>query len=107
MEENKKELYTELLNTIDIVETIRKYIALTQPANTYFEGKCPFDSRCGKSLVVDPIKKSWYCFGCHARGDVITFIARIGDMNRTTAAKFLRNLQKSKEWEQVEKKESE
>lgn len=101
-----KEFYTNLIASVDIVETIRKYIELEQPANTYFEGKCPFTQSCGKSFVVDPNKKSWYCFGCHARGDIVTFISRIGNMNRSTAGRFLANLEKSKNWSNNGNKEN-
>lgn len=98
MEEKNAAVYEEIISNIDIIETISKYILLDQPSGTYHEGKCPFTEHCGKSFVVSKEKRSWYCFGCHARGDVISFIAKIGNMNKTTAARFLDNLRKSKTW---------
>lgn len=96
--EDRKEVYSDIINSIDIVETIKKYVALEKSENTYFEGVCPFNSQCGKSFVIDPTRKSWYCFGCQAKGDIVTFISKIGNMNRSTAGRFLTNLEKSRNW---------
>ena len=82
-----------IVNKVDIVETIKKYIELKQ-SGTYFEGQCPFRADCGTSFTVSPSKKIFYCFGCHATGDVISFIAKMGNMKRTTAACFLDNIRK-------------
>ena len=114
MEENmlndkNMDLSKRVIETVDIIETIQKYLPLEKSSSGFFEGKCPFNEKCGKSLIVSPAGKSWYCFGCHARGDVVTFVSKIGTMNRTTAARFLDNLQKSKSWsnnEAVSKEET-
>lgn len=90
-------VYKEVSDKVDIVETVRKYVKLEEKGS-YFEGKCPFNETCGESFCVSSEKRSFYCFGCHARGDVVTFIAKIGNMNKATAARFLGNLQKSEAW---------
>jgi DNA primase len=90
-------LYARIVESVDIVDTLSKYTKL-ENTGSYFEGKCPFNEKCGKSFCVSRSQKSFFCFGCHSRGDVITFIARIGNMNKATAARFLSNLQKSESW---------
>jgi DNA primase len=92
------DLYIRVIETVDIIETIKKYIPLDGGDGSYLEGKCPFDEKCGKSFCVSPTKKTFYCFGCHSRGDVIAFMAKMGNMNKATAARFLDNLQKSNSW---------
>ena len=99
LEARDPDFYKRVIDSVDIVETIRKYIPLEGGNGSYLEGKCPFDEKCGKSFTVSPERKIFYCFGCHTRGDVISFIAKIGgNMNKATAARFLENLQKSKGW---------
>lgn len=39
-------------------------------------GGCPFHEDRHPSLVVYPATDSFYCFGCRAGGDVITFLRR-------------------------------
>ena len=99
VEEIYKSMYQEVSLTVDIVKTISKYVQLVQRADGhYFEGKCPFNEGCGNSFCVNSEKKSFYCFGCHQQGDVVTFISKIGSMCKPTAAKFLQNLQRSEGW---------
>lgn len=85
------DLYKEVVDTVDIVKTIQKYLPLEARGN-YFEGKCPFNPDCGEHFCVSSSKKSFYCFNCHTSGDVISFIAKMGNMNRATAARFLKNM---------------
>jgi DNA primase len=104
MEDKSKEikhtdLYNRVLESVDIVETLRKYMILEGENGSYLEGKCPFNEKCGKSFTVSQDKGKFYCFGCHASGDAIGFMSKImGNVNKSTAAKFLDNLQKSKSW---------
>lgn len=41
-----------------------------------FVGCCPFHEEEHPSLVVYPVTKSFFCFGCRAAGDVIDFLRR-------------------------------
>lgn len=91
------ELYKEVVDSVDIIETIKKYIPL-EAKGSYFEGNCPFSKECGPSFCVSATKKQYYCFGCHSRGNVIDFIAKIGNQNKATAARFLKNLNQMKSW---------
>ncbi len=50
---------------------------------------CPFHSEKTPSCTVYPETSSFYCFGCGAGGDVITFIRRIENLDYIEAVRFL------------------
>ena len=50
---------------------------------------CPFHSEKTASMVVYEDTQSFYCFGCGAGGDVITFIRRIENLDYVEAIRFL------------------
>lgn len=52
-------------------------------------GLCPFHSEKSPSFAVYEHNQSFYCFGCGAGGDVITFIRRIENLDYIEAVKFL------------------
>jgi len=52
-------------------------------------GLCPFHGEKTPSFTVYPENNSFYCFGCGAGGDVITFIKRIENLDYRDAVKFL------------------
>ena len=95
--DNHPETHKEVIATVDIVETIQKYVKL-EHKGSYYEGRCPFNIHCGDSFCVSSDKKSFYCFGCHLKGNVVDFMAKMGKMNVKTAARFLINLQNSSAW---------
>ena len=55
----------------------------------YLVGLCPFHSEKSPSFYVYPQNQSFYCFGCGAGGDVITFIRRIENLEYMEAVKLL------------------
>ncbi|MEG2939385.1 MAG: CHC2 zinc finger domain-containing protein, partial [Oscillospiraceae bacterium] len=63
----------ELHDRNDIVEVIGSYVSLKRRGrlNT---GLCPFHNEKTPSFVVYSDTQSYFCFGCGAGGDVITFI---------------------------------
>ena len=52
-------------------------------------GLCPFHGEKTPSFTVYPENNSFYCFGCGAGGDVITFVKRIENLDYRDAVKFL------------------
>lgn len=60
---------------IDIVELIGSSIHL-QKAGKNFKALCPFHQEKTPSFYVFPDTQSFYCFGCGASGDAITFVMR-------------------------------
>lgn len=52
-------------------------------------GLCPFHGEKTPSFTVYPETASFYCFGCGAGGDVITFIKKIENLDYLDAVRFL------------------
>ena len=67
------ELIEEIRSRNDIVDVISGYVRLQKKGSTYF-GLCPFHNEKTPSFSVSPGKQMYYCFGCGAGGNVITFI---------------------------------
>jgi len=68
--------YDLIKNQVPILEVISKRVDLKRQSSNYL-GLCPFHSEKTPSFSVNPIKKFFYCFGCHAGGDVISFVSQI------------------------------
>src|SRR5438094_6459561 len=43
-------------------------------AGSRYTGRCPFHEERTPSLSVNAVDKLYYCFGCGAKGDLITFV---------------------------------
>jgi DNA primase len=76
----------------NIVRVIEEYVPLKR-AGTKYKGLCPFHSEKTPSFTVDADKGFFYCFGCHAGGDVFKFLElheKVGfqDAVRMLAQKF-------------------
>ena len=68
-----EELIEEVRTRNDIVEVISGYVRLQKKGSNYF-GLCPFHNEKSPSFSVSPGKQLYYCFGCGAGGNVITFL---------------------------------
>ncbi|MBO4935091.1 MAG: DNA primase [Clostridia bacterium] len=71
-----------------IEETISRYVTL-KPNGSRFVGLCPFHSEKTPSFTVFSDTQSFYCFGCGAGGDVITFVMREESLDYPEAVKLL------------------
>lgn len=75
-------------NANDIVDVIGTYVKLTKKGSNYF-GLCPFHGEKTASFSVSPQKQIYYCFGCGAGGNVITFLMEYENYSFTEALKAL------------------
>ena len=66
----------ELKFKTDINDVVSTYVTLKKRGNTYV-GLCPFHNEKTPSFTVYPATQSFYCFGCGAGGDAVTFIKKI------------------------------
>ena len=73
-------------NNIETV--ISSYVNLKR-AGSNFNGLCPFHSEKTPSFTVFPATQSFYCFGCGAGGDAITFTMRMENLDYLSAVKLL------------------
>ncbi len=83
-----QEYIQEVVRRSDIAEIVSGYVQLRRRGRTQ-TGLCPFHSEKTPSFVVYPETQSFYCFGCGAGGDVITFIKKINNLDYVEAVKFL------------------
>lgn len=83
-----KEVIEEIRYRCDIEEVIGSYVTLKR-AGSNRNGLCPFHSEKTPSFTVFPATKSFYCFGCGAGGDVITFIQKIENLDYVGSLEFL------------------
>lgn len=67
------EVIEEVRMKNDIVDVISGYVKLQKKGANYF-GLCPFHNEKSPSFSVSPGKQMYYCFGCGAGGNVITFL---------------------------------
>ena len=72
----------------DIVDVISQYVNLKKKGANYF-GLCPFHNEKSPSFSVSPGKQMYYCFGCGAGGNVITFIMEYENYSFVEAVKYL------------------
>ena len=86
-----REVVEEVRHRTDIVELIGSYVTLKR-AGSNFGGLCPFHSEKTPSFTVFPDSESFYCFGCGAGGDVISFIMRAENLDYRDAVEYLAKL---------------
>ncbi len=63
----------DLLNRLDIVEVINRYVPLKK-AGANYQACCPFHQEKSPSFTVSPTKQFYHCFGCGAHGSAIGFV---------------------------------
>src|SRR5256885_4849838 len=61
----------------DIVRIVGDYIKLKKSGAQNYTGLCPFHGEKTPSFSVHSTRQYYYCFGCHEKGDVFTFIQKI------------------------------
>ena len=76
----------ELQEKVDIESVISSSITLKRRGKTLV-GLCPFHNEKTPSFTVYPESNSFYCFGCGAGGDVITFVRRMENLDYIEAVK--------------------
>ena len=65
-------------NSVNLIRRGRHYVC-----------NCPFHSERSPSCTIFPDTQSFYCFGCGAGGDVITWVRRMENLEFPEAVKVL------------------
>lgn len=73
MSQDAKDRIKERLNIGDVVGEV---VALKPAGRGQLKGLCPFHSEKTPSFHVHVDRGFFYCFGCHAKGDVFDFVMR-------------------------------
>ncbi len=82
------EVVEEVRTRNDIVDVISGYVKLQKKGRDYF-GLCPFHNEKTPSFSVSGQKQMYYCFGCGAGGNVITFVMEYENESFAGALKIL------------------
>ena len=72
----------------DIVDVIGNSVHLQKKGSNYF-GLCPFHNEKSPSFSVSRDKQMYYCFGCGAGGNVITFVMEYENYSFAEAVQYL------------------
>ncbi len=72
----------EVKAKVDIVDVIGGHVVLKKRGKDYL-GSCPFHQEKSPSFSVSPTKQMYYCFGCQAGGNAITFLMELGKQSFT------------------------
>ena len=83
-----REKIDELIQTVDIVDVIGEYVSL-QPSGKSMKGLCPFHNEKTPSFHVSKDKQIFNCFGCHKKGNVITFIEEYKHLDFIESVRYL------------------
>ena len=73
----------------DIVRIIGDYVKLKKSGGQNFSGLCPFHKEKTPSLSVHSARQYYYCFGCHEKGDVFSFIQKIENITFPEAVRLV------------------
>ena len=83
-----EELIEEIRVKNEIVSVISGYVRMQKKGSSYF-GLCPFHNEKSPSFSVSPAKQMYYCFGCGAGGNVITFVMEYENLTFQEAVRML------------------
>ncbi|MBI3615591.1 MAG: DNA primase [Candidatus Omnitrophica bacterium] len=78
----------EIQERLDIVEVIGGYVPLKKVGRN-FKALCPFHPEKTPSFIIYTQKQIYICFGCHAGGDLISFVMKHEQMEFMEAVRLL------------------
>ncbi|MGC9070660.1 MAG: DNA primase [Elusimicrobiales bacterium] len=97
----------EVKERVDIVDIVSFYVKDLKKRGKNYVALCPFHSERTPSFTVTREKQIYYCFGCGAGGDVISFVSKIENISRFQALKKIAlmsgiNIDIKESWEESE-----
>ncbi|MBZ5578399.1 MAG: DNA primase [Acidobacteriia bacterium] len=79
----------QLKSAVDIVSVVGEYVRLRKSSAYRYTGLCPFHNEKTPSFSVNVSRQFYYCFGCHATGDMLKFVQEIEHVSFYEALKSL------------------
>jgi len=83
-----RDLVERIRDEVDLVEIVSDYVSLKQQGRNMV-GLCPFHDERTPSFAVAPDRQLYYCFGCHAGGDVFNFVMEMEGVQFFEALRLL------------------
>ncbi len=83
-----REFIDDLLVRVDIVDLIDSHVPLKKTGNN-FVARCPFHAEKTPSFSVNRKKQFFYCFGCGASGNAISFLMDFSHLDFVEAVEDL------------------
>ncbi len=80
------ELIEQIRDSANLVDIVGESVALKR-AGADWRGPCPFHGGTHRNFAVVPKKGLYYCYVCHAAGDVFTYLMKRFGMDYPTAVK--------------------
>src|SRR6266581_2618700 len=78
----------EVKTAADMVSVVSARTQLRKAGSRY-AGRCPFHEERTPSFSVNAVDKLYYCFGCGAKGDLITFVRETEQLDFAGAIEWL------------------
>src|SRR5213593_3623621 len=78
----------EVKAAADVVAVVSERTQLRK-AGARYTGRCPFHEERTPSFSVNAVDKFYYCFGCGAKGDLITFVRETEQLDFAGAIEWL------------------
>jgi DNA primase len=78
----------DLLNRVDIVDVVERYVPLKKAGQNYM-ACCPFHKEKSPSFTVSQTKQFYHCFGCGVHGSALTFIMELQALSFPEAVRQL------------------
>lgn len=78
----------QIKERLDIAEVIGSYVKV-EKSGANFKARCPFHNEKTPSFFVSTARQTFYCFGCGAKGDVISFVEKFEGLDFKGAVKSL------------------
>ncbi|QEE26531.1 DNA primase [Terriglobus albidus] len=73
----------------DIVKIVEEYVRLRKSGAQNYSGLCPFHKEKSPSFSVNAVHGYFYCFGCHEKGDVFTFVMKLENVGFPEALRIV------------------
>lgn len=73
---------------LSIVDVLSSYLKVEKAGKNY-KARCPFHNEKTPSFFISPERESYYCFGCHAKGDIFSFVENFEGTDFPGALKIL------------------
>lgn len=89
MQKYSREIVTEVLAAVEIVDVAGAVVTLKQAGPGRFKGLCPFHTEKTPSFTVSQDRQTFHCFGCGKGGDALRFVMDSEGLNFIEALRRL------------------